>query len=809
MSSKNSKAAAILRASLARRTDPSSSTGTSSIGGTGSTGRTTGLGLPPSGMSHRRNTTHDTIDVNYTLDGDVVEAGVGGGNIEDPTPLTDSIHGPDGITSSSSTSAGSASGQQVHDGHGDIEASLHYSSRTVPNQRRSSAASRAVARSLPRRLSSAKNLVKQLSGLDLRDVALSDHGAGETTTGGGSPTSAAHFPPNGGGGASTSGKDPYAPKDLNTSDSSIEPAIRHDSLFIRFLHSRWMQLGVAAAAIVLIGAVVGVTQSNKNTAAASAGENTNGGVQDGNHGYYPEPTRPSDWPSAEEEEQESQYGVEEPSSTTGTTTITTSSPADDMSTTSTSTGAGNQPSSPSSPTTPSTSTATTAATWLQGPHFTDPAQSTLGSTLSFSQSGTRLAISSKHSSTIQIVKENADGTWSELGQSLPGTVAALSGDGTRIAVADSAESTVTTYELARTGAGNDGSTTTSSSSQQWQIYGTRLIDLWGARDVALSYDGTTLAISHHPDSVCRVCPSVATVYELRPDGEAWLQEYDVLGAYDFDFSVDLSSDGATLLFSGRVYEKSNVPTVAGGGGGMMWYIKNSFPDFISSHSALNTRGTTAAVSLPDCHIFKSTDPTLTDCTNTESHEVSVMEYVVGNAADSTGGSGGYWNRKGISIGPEVNGPAGTTAISLSDDGNTVAVAVGGRGMGGEAAVGGVGGDTDEALNGVGPGGSGALDDPMPLDDNGPLLRRRIQERNGDDSNEDFLYDAYSVPNAYVRVYRYDDSTGDWNTVGEDLELDTSGATVTLTADGRRLALGVPYGGEDERGYVKVYNLVMP
>jgi len=280
-----------------------------------------------------------------------------------------------------------------------------------------------------------------------------------------------------------------------------------------------------------------------------------------------------------------------------------------------------------------------------------------------------------------------------------------------------------------------------------------------------------------------------------------VQEYDVLGAYDFDFAIVLSGDGATVAFSGRVYEKIN---------GGQWQVKNAFPDFISSHSTLSRDGRTAAISLPDCHIFKNTDPTLTDCTNTEEREVSVMEY-----RDSS--TGGWWNRKGVSIGPETGGLAGTTALAISEDGNTVAIAVGGAGFGGEASIG-----NDSGAVGGFSGGEVGTSIPNQSNSNAnyadplgpPVRRRRLQEvaqERFDDSNEDFAgYAAYDVREAFVRVYRYDDRTGSWYVVGEDIVLDDarSGATLALSADGHRLAVGSPYGGPDERGYVKVYDMVM-
>ena len=453
----------------------------------------------------------------------------------------------------------------------------------------------------------------------------------------------------------------------------------------------------------------------------------------------------------------------------------------------------------------SSSTSSYEITWLQDMHLEDPNLQTLGSTVSFSADATLVAISAKQSQTIQVHRRQADGTWALVDRSLPGTVAILSANGNRLAVADSHESTVITYELHR---------------GEWRVYGTRIVDIWGARSVSLSADGATLAVAHNADAICRICPSVATVFELSGDESTWIQQDDVLGAYDFDFSIDLSWDAQTLVFSGRAYENVNG----------RWIVKASFPDFITSHSALSGNGMSAAVSLPDCHIFKNADPTLTACTNTEKHEVSVLEYVHSS-------TGGWWNRKGISIGPEMAAHEGTTGIALSEDGNTIAIAVGNRGQGGEGAV-----HVGDALNNAlgdapldGPvgGGLGMDSSPLSMDDDeaidelpidgrnyGHNLRRALQKiderRNLDEENwsEDWgqyinTSAAYDSDNAFVRVYNYDESTGDWSTVGDDIALGTSGATVSLSADGSVLAVGVPYGGmgSTNTGHVKIYDLV--
>mmetsp|Transcript_29010 Transcript_29010/g.84283 ORF Transcript_29010/g.84283 Transcript_29010/m.84283 type:complete len:861 (+) Transcript_29010:392-2974(+) len=849
------KAAAILRASLNRRTDAatgvpilstsrhgasSSSASSSAAAARRESGRPP-VGFPPLPPSssadfeqqqqqHRRHPTHDTVDVAAEEDDELHH---NHNHRQESLALTDSMHGPGGIVVASSSSRHSSrpsSRNSVHDGHGDIEAALPGLglSSSEHRARRTSATAKALG-SVGRKLSAA-SLVRQVSGVgSLKDVDLSTtttNLAPASSTS--SPTSAAHhFPPSGG-----AGKDLDKPYDHHSQQhyhNDQQHHQQHNSCLIRFLHTRWMQVAAAVAVVCIVGAAVGATvgggagdDGDGGKGAATLGahggnpfgndgssnnnnNDNNGGSQqdewekweaeqnyDDGDKYEEEPLVVNeDMEPVSQPQQGGQAEAEEVEEEAGTTTYESPAGAGPQDTTATTTttetllppGAGGS------------TTGTGTPIWLSGQHFADPALTTIGSAVSFSADGTHLAISAAHSSTVQVYQLNlsdAGRNWLPLGTPLPGKVAALSGDGRKMAVADPAESTVTTYVY------SSSSSSDGTNGGGWSIYGTRIVDIWGARSVSLSADGTVLAVAHYPDSICRICPSVASIFDLRNYGAQgqWVQEYDVLGAYDFDFSIDLSADASTLAFSGRVYENAM--------GSGRWQVKNAFPDFISSHSALSRNGRTAAISLPDCHIFKNTDPTLTDCTNTEAREVSVMEY-----RDSS--TGGWWNRKGVSIGPTTDGLAGTTAIALSEDGNTVAVAVGGAGSGGEAALG--GGGEDGAVGGFSGGAEGTSSVPAAnnMDPLGPpVRRRRLQDQERlDDSNEDFLgYDAYDVAEAYVRVYRYDEASGDWYVVGEDIGLDSSGATLALSADGHRLAVGSPYGGSDERGYVKVYDMVM-
>ena len=754
MPAASSRAASILRASLARRVEGGRESG--SDDNNTSTNNFNNSSISNGGHpSHRRTATHDTVLESYTADGDLVEegpAGVGfdvrlddifaaGGGDADP-------HGPMHPLGEEGMSLSQ---------HNGMSASGTIGTGTASAPRRATSFLGRLSSGSSNNGSNNSSSKKQL-GDHLAAKAASIHDATTTTT----AAAVDHLPVDNGTGESFRHGSSFLDRlALITCPTAADSSDRG---------RRKMRCVMMVAALALVGVVVATGVSSVRGREGGAGQqqtiNAHGPGWVGIPEAEDKPTKPT---------------LDAPTTTTTTTTTTTYNKEK------------------------TTTSSSYEITWLQDMHLEDPNLRTLGSTVSFSADANSIAISAKQSQTIQVHRRQADGTWNLIDRSLPGTVAILSANGNRVAVADSQESTVITYELHR---------------GQWRVYGTRIVDIWGARGVSLSADGTTLAVSHNADAICRICPSVATVFELSGDESTWIQQDDVLGAYDFDFSIELSWDAQTLMFSGRVY--GNVDG--------KWIIKASFPDFITSHSVLSGNGMSAAVSLPDCHIFKNADPSVTACTNTEKHEVSVLEY----ANSSTGG---WWNRKGLSIGPEMAAHEGTTGIALSEDGNTVAIAVGNRGQGGEGAV-----HVGDAMGNLlgdapldGPVG-GALDmasSPLSMDDDETIdelpidgrnyghnlrraLRKTDEDRKLDEDNWSDDWDqyinastAYESDNAFVRVYHYDESTGDWSTVGKDIALDTSGATVSLSADGSVLAVGVPYGGmgSTSSGHVKIYDLV--
>jgi hypothetical protein len=65
---------------------------------------------------------------------------------------------------------------------------------------------------------------------------------------------------------------------------------------------------------------------------------------------------------------------------------------------------------------------------------------------------------------------------------------------------------------------------------------------------------------------------------------------------------------------------------------------------------------------------------------------------------------------------------------------------------------------------------------------------------------------------HVRVYKFDDVTSDWRKLGDDIDgeaaTDYSGYSVSLSSDGKTVAIGAPYndGNGSNSGHVRVYKV---
>ena len=450
----------------------------------------------------------------------------------------------------------------------------------------------------------------------------------------------------------------------------------------------------------------------------------------------------------------------------------------------------------------------------------------VASVVSLSLDGRRLAAvepaagGTAGATVVRTYERSSAGEWAAVGTppaGLPGGAAALSGDGTVLAVARAAADSVSTYRL--------------SESGQWvEVEGGFLPDLWAARTAALSADGTGLVVGHHPDPVCRACAPAATVFSLSDEGggggEAWVREASlpVWGEGDppppsaalfDDYSLAMASDGSSLAFSGRTYRR------ASSGGRSRWRTEVAFPTsgFPTTVTALAAGGDVAAVAVPGCRLSGQT-PGCTDSPG-EGREVSVLERrgegesegESDNAATGGGDDYSYWERRGRPVGPGRSDEASTTAAALSADGTVLAVAVAvGTGVGAGAGEG--------PVPGVDHGGGsflgGSLEPPLPtaaphkwtsaeIGRDGGGLRGAGAAGSSDT--------AVAEPPFYVRVHRYDagpaESEGLWNTdaATDLLTLEAAASTVALSADGTRLAVGIPGVGPGGGGRVRVFDLV--
>ena len=282
----SNKAAAILRASLNRRTDPQSGApilpgsrhGPSSSSGNDSTSNSRReSGRPPVGPPG---------DLRVAVGDDAVEVG------QESLALTDSIHGPDSLHGASSSSSRpnrsrnnsvsshgrpSSRNSQVHDGHGDIESALPFTSvsSTVGKQQSSKLGRKLSAASLVRQVSQGS-----LGGGLSRNGSLSDVDLHTVSSG------------------RTDGRDLVLVGNVNLAPASIKspaspaPTSPSSTVYDPYYHSeheddvygcgggrgrsrcggRMVRIVAAVAVVCLIGAAIGAGVS-KRSSGSSTGSN--------------------------------------------------------------------------------------------------------------------------------------------------------------------------------------------------------------------------------------------------------------------------------------------------------------------------------------------------------------------------------------------------------------------------------------------------------------------------------------------------------------------------------------------------------
>ena len=76
-----------------------------------------------------------------------------------------------------------------------------------------------------------------------------------------------------------------------------------------------------------------------------------------------------------------------------------------------------------------------------------------------------------------------------------------------------------------------------------------------------------------------------------------------------------------------------------------------------------------------------------------------------------------------------------------------------------------------------------------------------------------MNDGNGEDSGHVRVYQMDEASSGWQQLGEDIDgeaaRDTSGMSVSLSADGRTVAIGSDWNDDngEKSGHVRVFNRI--
>jgi hypothetical protein len=306
--------------------------------------------------------------------------------------------------------------------------------------------------------------------------------------------------------------------------------------------------------------------------------------------------------------------------------------------------------------------------------------------------------------------------------------------------------------------------------------------------VSLSGDGSRVAIGA-PASTCSNSSNTGIVEIYEWSGSVWTPLGSAItGSGDFGCSVSLSSDGTRVAIGARF-------TAVGAGEVYVYEFDNSVwtqvgsaitgeanVDYSGSSVSLNGDGSRVAIGAP------ANDSN----GNSSAGHVRIYDYV-----------GGAW----VQVGADIDGEAGAdlsgTSVSLSDDGSRVAIGApenvpNGTGTGyvriyqwnGLAWVK-VGGD----INGEAAGDqSGAS---VSLSSDGTRVAVGAPGNDGG-----------ALSAGHVRVFDWN-GTG-WAPVGTDIDgegvSDASGRSVSISGDGSRVAIGAPFddGNGTSAGQVRIY-----
>jgi len=358
--------------------------------------------------------------------------------------------------------------------------------------------------------------------------------------------------------------------------------------------------------------------------------------------------------------------------------------------------------------------------------------------------------------------------------------------------------------------------------------------------VSLSADGRTVAIGAHLNDGNGADSGHVRIYSYNSGTSAWAQlGSDIDGEAGGDlsgYSVSLSADGRTVAIGaptnddGPGFNSGHVRIYSYNSGTSAWAQLGSD---IDGEGAGDQSGISVSLSADGRTVAIGAH--LNDGNGADSGHVRIYQYdsskvaaVTDQASANFGPIG--WNRLGSDIDGEGAGDVSGLSVSLSADGQTVAIGSplhlddSGNNAGHvriyqydatkDTAV------TNQSSANFGPVGwnrlgsdinSEAADDQsgysVSLSADGRTVA--IGARYNDAGN------ASDDDRGHVRIYSYNSDTSAWSKLGSDIDGeaagDLSGYSVSLSADGRTVAIGAPTNdagnaSDDDRGHVRIYNI---
>ncbi len=322
-------------------------------------------------------------------------------------------------------------------------------------------------------------------------------------------------------------------------------------------------------------------------------------------------------------------------------------------------------------------------------------------------------------------------------------------------------------------------------------------DDYSGYSVSLSGDGSRIAIGAYGNDGNGTSSGHARIYEYSAG--SWTQlgsDIDGEAAGDLSgYSVSLSADGSRIAIGAILNNGGN--GADSGHARIYEYIAGSWTQLgsdIDGEMTSDRSGNSVSLSADGSRV--AIGAYFNDGNGTSSGHARIYEY---SSAES-------WIQLGSDIDGEAAGDESGFSVSLSADGSRVAIGAYGNDGNGtssghariyEYSAGSwtqLGSDIDGEAAGDQSGYS------VSLSDDGSRIAIGARYNDGRDTNA-----------GHARIYKY--SAGSWTQLGSDINAeaagDQSGYSVSLSADGSRIAIGAPYNDESytNAGHARIYEFL--